>query len=41
MENVVENEVEFSQEMYEKNILENDFSEKEKDGIGEEENANN
>ena len=38
-------EVEFDEELYLKNIEENDFSEKETDGIGEdkevEENANN
>lgn len=34
---VIEETVEFSQELYEKNILENDFSEKEIDGIGDEE----
>ena len=35
--NIIEETVEFSQELYEKNILENDFSEREIDGIGDEE----
>ena len=35
--NIIEETVEFSQELYEKNILENDFSERENDGIGDEE----
>lgn len=36
-DNIIKEEVEFSQELYEKNILENDFSNKETDGIGDEE----
>lgn len=41
MKNIVEETVEFSQVLYEKNVLENDFSEREMDGIGDEENADN
>ena len=41
MDNIVEETVEFSQELYEKNIKENDFSNKLTDGIGEDSNANN
>jgi len=37
MDNIIEETVEFSQELYEKNILENDFSDKEIDGIGDDE----
>jgi hypothetical protein len=40
-DNIIIEEVEFSQELYEKNILENDFSSREIDGIGDEENADN
>lgn len=40
-ENIVQETVEFSQELYEKNILENDFSSNELDGIGDEKDANN
>ena len=36
-DNIIEETVEFSQELYEKNILEHDFSGKEIDGIGDEE----
>lgn len=35
-DNIIIEEVEFSQELYEKNIQENDFSNKIKDGVGEE-----
>lgn len=35
MENFEVKEMEFSQELYEKNIQENDFSEKITDGIGD------
>lgn len=41
MDNIVEETVEFSQELYKKNINENDFSNKITDGIGEDYNANN
>lgn len=41
MKNIVEETVEFSQVLYENNVLENDFSEREMDGIGDEENADN
>lgn len=37
MDNIIEETVEFSQELYEKNIQENDFSNKETDGIGDDE----
>ncbi len=40
-DNIIEEKIEFSQELYEKNIKENDFSSREIDGIGDEENANN
>lgn len=36
MDNIIEEEVEFSQELYEKNIRENDFSSRTVDGIGDE-----
>lgn len=36
-DNIVIEEVEFSQELYEKNILEHDFDVREIDGIGDEE----
>ena len=36
-DNIIEETVEFSQELYEKNIQENDFSNKETDGIGDDE----
>ena len=37
MDNIIEETVEFSQELYEKNIKENDFSNKETDGVGDDE----
>lgn len=37
MDNIIEETIEFSQELYEKNIQENDFSNKETDGIGDDE----
>lgn len=40
-DNIFEETVEFSQELYEKNIKENDFSNTENDGIGDGVNANN
>lgn len=36
-DNIIEETIEFSQELYEKNILENDFDGREIDGIGDEE----
>lgn len=36
-DNIIKETIEFSQELYEKNVLENDFSSKEIDGIGDEE----
>lgn len=36
-DNIIEEIVEYSQELYEKNIQENDFSRSETDGIGDEE----
>ena len=36
-DNIIEETVEFSQELYEKNLQENDFSNKENDGIGDDE----
>lgn len=35
-DNILIEEVEFSEELYEKNIQENDFSNKIRDGVGEE-----
>lgn len=40
-DNIFEETVEFSQELYEKNIKENDFSSTENDGIGDDVDANN
>ena len=37
MDNIIEETVEFSQELYEKNIQENDFAGAETDGIGDDE----
>lgn len=37
MDNIIEETVEFSQELYEKNLQDNDFSNKETDGIGDDE----
>ena len=36
-----EQEIKFEEELYQKNLQENDFSQKETDGVGGEENANN
>ena len=36
-DNIIEETVEFSQELYEKNIQENDFTGAETDGIGDDE----
>lgn len=36
-DNVIITEVKFDEELYKKNIVENDFSSKEKDGIGDDE----
>ena len=42
MENNVQTEtVEFKEELYQKNIAENDFSGSETDGIGDDDNADN
>ena len=40
-DNVIIENVEFNEELYNKNITENDFSGSEIDGIGDEKNANN
>lgn len=37
MDNIIEETVEFTQELYEKNLQDNDFSNKETDGIGDDE----
>ena len=36
-DNIIEIDVEFDEELYKKNIAENDFSNKETDGIGDDE----
>lgn len=41
MDNIYEETVEFDEKLYEKNVKENDFSKKEINGIGDENNANN
>ena len=40
-DNVIIENVEFNEELYNKNISENDFSGSEIDGVGDEDNANN
>lgn len=40
-EKIIIEEVEFNEELYEKNILENDFSGCEEDGIGDDKDAIN
>ncbi len=40
-DNVIIENVEFNEELYNKNISENDFSGSEIDGIGDDDNANN
>lgn len=40
-DNVIIENVEFNEELYNKNISENDFSNSETDGIGDDDNANN
>jgi hypothetical protein len=40
-DNIFEETVEFNEELYQKNITENDFSRKETDGIGDDVDANN
>lgn len=40
-DNVQIETVEFKEELYQKNIAENDFSNSETDGIGDDEDANN
>lgn len=39
--NVIIENVEFNEELYNKNISENDFSGSEIDGVGDDDNANN
>lgn len=39
-DNIIEETIEFSQKLYEKNIKENDFSGSDIDGIGDDANAN-
>ncbi len=40
-DNIVIENVEFNEELYNKNITENDFSGSEIDGVGDDDNANN
>ena len=40
-DNIFEETVEFNEELYKKNVAENDFSGIEDDGIGDDVNANN
>ena len=40
-DNIQIENVEFKEELYQKNIAENDFSNSETDGIGADDNANN
>ena len=40
-DNIFEESVEFNEELYQKNIKENDFSNTENDGIGDDVDANN
>lgn len=40
-DNITIENVEFNEELYNKNITENDFSGSEIDGIGDDDNANN
>ena len=40
-DNIFEEAVEFNEELYQKNIKENDFSSTENDGIGDDVDANN
>jgi hypothetical protein len=40
-DNVIIENVEFNEELYNKNITENDFSGSEIDGVGDDDNANN
>lgn len=40
-DNIFEEAVEFNEELYQKNIIENDFSNTENDGIGDDVDANN
>lgn len=40
-DNIFEETVEFNEELYKKNVAENDFSGTENDGIGDDVNANN
>lgn len=40
-DNIIIENVEFNEELYNKNISENDFSNSETDGIGDDDNADN
>lgn len=40
-DNIFEETVDFNEELYQKNIAENDFTSKETDGIGDDVDANN
>lgn len=40
-DNIQVENLEFKEELYQKNITENDFSNSETDGIGDDDNANN
>lgn len=40
-DNVIIENVEFDEELYNKNVAENDFSNSETNGIGDDDNANN
>ena len=40
-DNIIIEDIEFKEELYQKNISENDFSGSETDGIGDDDNANN
>lgn len=40
-DNIVIENVEFDEELYNKNVAENDFSNSETNGIGDDDNANN
>lgn len=40
-DNIFEETVDFDEELYQKNIIENDFSGTENDGIGDDVDANN
>lgn len=40
-DNIIIEDIEFKEELYQKNISENDFSNSEIDGIGDDDNADN